>query len=102
MSRGAQLEDKESQLNLIGITAWGIVANRSELIKKRVSFILITETRPLKNVPVKSGVPIRLCEQKRSFKDYRRFRSLMNFIAVNYSHTFKRQCRNSRSRLPLF
>lgn len=40
MSRGAQLEDKASQLNLIGITAWGIVANRSELIKKRVSFIL--------------------------------------------------------------
>lgn len=40
MPRGAQLEDKASQLNLIGITAWGIVANRSELIKKRVSFIL--------------------------------------------------------------
>ena len=55
-----------------------------------------------KTSPVKSGVPIRLCEQKRSFKDYRRFRSLMNFIAVNYSHTFKRQCRNNRSRLPLF
>ena len=49
-----------------------------------------------KTSPVKSGVPIRLCEQKRSFKDYRRFRSLMNFIAVNYSHTFKRQCRNNR------
>ena len=55
-----------------------------------------------KTSPVKSGVPIRLCEQKRSFKDYRRFWSLMNFIAVNYSHTFKRQCRNNRSRLPLF
>ena len=55
-----------------------------------------------KTSPVKSGVPIRLCEQKRGFKDYRRFRSLMNFIAVNYSHTFKRQCRNNRSRLPLF
>ena len=55
-----------------------------------------------KTSPVKSGVPIRLCEQKWSFKDYRRFRSLMNFIAVNYSHTFKRQCRNNRSRLPLF
>ena len=55
-----------------------------------------------KTSPVKSAVPIRLCEQKRGFKDYRRFRSLMNFIAVNYSHTFKRQCRNNRSRLPLF
>ena len=55
-----------------------------------------------KTLPVKSGVAIRLCEQKRGFKDYRRFRSLMNFIAVNYSHTFKRQCRNNKSRLPLF
>ena len=49
-----------------------------------------------KTSPVKSGVPIRLWEQKRGFKDYRRFWSLMNFIAVNYSHTFKRQCRNNR------
>ena len=55
-----------------------------------------------KTSPVKSGVPIRLWEQKRGLKDYRRFWSLMNFIAVNYSHTFKRQCSNNRSRLPLF
>ena len=39
MSRGAQLEDKASQLNLIGITTWGIVANRLELINRKVSFI---------------------------------------------------------------
>ena len=39
MSRGAQLGDRASQLNLIGITTWGIVANRSDLIKKEVSFI---------------------------------------------------------------
>ena len=68
----------------------------------RGQFVSLQKRAHWKTSPVKSGVPIRLCEQKRSFKDYRRFRSLMNFIAVNYSHTFKKQCRNNRSRLPLF
>ena len=66
------------------------------------SFSSLQKRAHWKTSPVKSGVPIRLCEQKRSFKDYRRFRSLMNFIAVIYSHTFKRQCINNRSRLSLF
>ena len=52
--------------------------------------------------PVESGEPIRLCEQKWSFKGYSHFWSRMIFIATNNSHTFKRWCRNSRSRLASF
>ena len=55
-----------------------------------------------KTLPLKSGAPIRLCECKWGFKGYRCFQPLMNFIATNCSHTFNRQCRNNRSRLPLF
>ena len=51
---------------------------------------------------VKCGVPISLCEQKWSFKFYRHFWSVMIFIATNNSHTFKRWCRNNRSRLASF
>ena len=53
--------------------------------------VSITETCPLENVAVKRGVPFLLWEQKRGFKDYRRFQSLMNLTELNYSHTFKRQ-----------
>ena len=42
-----------------------------------------------KTSPVKSGVPIWLCEQKRGFKGYHRFRCLMNFIAANNSYLFQ-------------
>ena len=55
-----------------------------------------------KMLPVECGVPISLCEQKWSFKGYCHFWSLMIFIATNNSHTFKRWCRNNRSRLASF
>ena len=55
-----------------------------------------------KTSPVKSGVFIRLCEEKRGFKGYRRFRTLMTFIASSNCQTFKREYRKKRSRLALF
>ena len=55
-----------------------------------------------KTSPVKSGVFIRLCEEKRGFKGYRRFRTLMKFIASSNCQTFKREYRKKRSRLALF
>ena len=84
---------------------------RCHVTKILVSVVLFMAMRGLfplqkrahwKTLPVKRGVRITLCEQKRGFKDYRRFRSLMNLIVLNYSHTFKRECGNNRSRLPLF
>ena len=84
---------------------------RCHVTKILVSVVLFMAMRGLfplqkhahwKTSPVKRGVPFLLCEQKRGFKDYRRFQSLMNLTALNYSHTFKRQCRNNRSRLSLF
>lgn len=51
--------------------------------------------RPLQKC---SGVPIRLCKQKWCFKGYCCFQSLINLKPTNNSHTFKRQCRNKRSR----
>ena len=55
-----------------------------------------------KTSPVKTGLLIRLCEEKRGFKGYRRFQTLMKFTAISNYHTFKREYRKKRSRLALF
>ena len=55
-----------------------------------------------KTSPVKTGVFIRLCEEKQGFKGYRRFQTLMKFTASSNCHTLKREYRKKRSKLALF
>ena len=67
-------------------------------LKSSKSPLILDQSRTTVHTKKSSAVrlfPLQKRAQKRGFKDYRRFRSLVKFVAVNNSHTFKRQCRHN-------